>query len=325
MALTDCAPVRALDRILPDDPPAARAAERSARRWGAQIAAGVGVAAVAQIVGVAVGLAASVLLGELAAEDLSITAVSTLMTRRPIGFLVQSVVAATIALAGYWALMRWVRGGSVTELAGRGKGREIAAGVVVGAVLLTVVVAVTAAAGSYRVLAVGWSPGFLVGLSAGIGAGFVEELVFRGVMLRLTEQWLGTWAALGASALLFGALHLTNSEATVFGCVCIVVEAGILLGACYLATRRLWLVIGVHVAWNTMLGGVYGSDISGTGTGRGIIEAEFPGPALLTGGRMGLEGSVVTLVLATLLGVLMVLVAVRRGQVMAPSWRRRSV
>ena len=37
----------------------------------------------------------------------------------------------------------------------------------------------------------------------------------------------------------------------------IMLEAGVLLGACFIVTRRLWLAIGVHVAWNFVQGGVF--------------------------------------------------------------------
>ena len=141
-------------------------------------------------------------------------------------------------------------------------------------------------------------------------------------MLRLIEGWLGTWWALAITAVFFGAAHLGNPQATVFGAVAIALEAGILLGACYLLTRRLWLAIGVHAAWNFVQGGIFGSDISGTGSGRGLIEARFTGPDLLTGGAMGIEASVVAVVLCTAAGVAMLLAVRRRGLVVPPCWHR---
>ncbi|WP_337247907.1 CPBP family intramembrane glutamic endopeptidase [Actinomyces sp. 432] len=52
------------------------------------------------------------------------------------------------------------------------------------------------------------------------------------------EQWLGTGRALALTAVFFGAAHITNPEASAFGAVAIMLEVGILLGACYLVTRR---------------------------------------------------------------------------------------
>jgi membrane protease YdiL (CAAX protease family) len=43
---------------------------------------------------------------------------------------------------------------------------------------------------------------------------------------------------------------MMNPDATWIGAVSIMVEAGILLGAAYLYTRRLWLAAGMHAAWN---------------------------------------------------------------------------
>ena len=200
--------------------------------------------------------------------------------------------------------------------------RELLAGLAMGALLMGAVIAVLALLGSYHVVDVGWSTGILVGLQAGIVAGFTEEILVRGIMLRLIEGWLGTWWALAITAMFFGAAHLGNPQATVFGAVAIALEAGILLGACYLLTRRLWLAIGLHAAWNFVQGGIFGSDISGTGSGRGLIEARFTGPDLLTGGVMGIEASVVAVIVCTAAGVAMLLAVRRRGLVVPPCWRR---
>ena len=234
-----------------------------------------------------------------------------------------AISAVPLTVLGYWLLVRFVGGRPVIELGGRGAAlRELLAGLAMGALLMGAVIAVLALLGSYHVVDVGWNTGILVGLQAGIVAGFTEEILVRGVMLRLIEGWLGTWWALAITAVFFGAAHLGNPQATVFGAVAIALEAGILLGACYLLTRRLWLAIGLHAAWNFVQGGIFGSDISGTGSGRGLIEARFTGPDLLTGGAMGIEASVVAVVLCTAAGVAMLLAVRRRGLVVPPCWRR---
>ncbi len=237
--------------------------------------------------------------------------------------LVMAIAGAPLALLGYWLLVRFVGGRPVIELGGRRAAlRELAVGLAIGALLMCAVIAVLVLLGSYQVVDIGWSAGILTGLGAGVHAGFVEEIVARGVLLRILEGWLGTWWALGITAALFGAAHLGNPHATAFGAVAIMLEAGILLGACYLLTRRLWLAIGVHIAWNFVQGGIFGSDISGIGTGRGLIEARFTGPDLLTGGTMGIEGSLVAIVLCTAAGVAMLVAVRRRGLIVPPRWRR---
>ena len=239
------------------------------------------------------------------------------------GGIVTAISAAPLSLLGYWLLVRLIGGRPVIELGGRGAAlREFSVGLAMGALLMCTVIAVLALLGSYHVVDVGWNTGILAGLGAGILAGFTEEILVRGVMLRLIEGWLGTWWALAITAAFFGAAHLGNPQATVFGAVAIALEAGILLGACYLLTRRLWLAIGLHAAWNFVQGGIFGSDISGTGSGRGLIEARFTGPDLLTGGAMGIEASVVAVIVCTAAGVAMLLAVRRRGLVVPPFWHR---
>ena len=242
---------------------------------------------------------------------------------RPGAAFIIAISAVPLTLLGYWLLVRFVGGRPVIELGGRGAAlRELLVGLAMGALLMCAVIAVLTLLGSYHVVDVGWNTGVLAGLQAGILAGFTEEILVRGVMLRLIEGWLGTWWALAITAVFFGVAHLGNPQATVFGAVAIILEAGILLGACYLLTRRLWLAIGVHAAWNFVQGGIFGSDISGTGSGRGLIEARFTGPDLLTGGAMGVEGSIVAVLLCTTAGLAMLLAVYRRGLIVPSCWRR---
>lgn len=91
-------------------------------------------------------------------------------------------------------------------------------------------------------------------LALALYSGVVEELVFRGVVFRVLEEWLGTWVALVLASLLFGGLHLTNPDATLWGAVAIALDAGTLLTACYVLIRRLWLAIGLHFGWNFLQG-----------------------------------------------------------------------
>lgn len=92
---------------------------------------------------------------------------------------------------------------------------------------------------------------------AGLGAGIGEEILFRGVLFRIVEEGLGTWAALLVSALFFGAVHLGNPGATLWSSATIAIEAGLLFGLLYHVTRSLYLCMGVHAAWNFMQGTVY--------------------------------------------------------------------
>lgn len=232
-----------------------------------------------------------------------------------VGLFVQAVVGSVL----FVALVRALAKRPAYELGWVGAGREFGAGVALGGLLISVSVGIIAALGGYRVEGFQVRPGLLVGLAVGVGAGFLEECVFRGVFVRLLDKHIGAIGAVIVSSVIFGAVHLTNAHAGVFGAVAIILEAGPLLAACYLLTRRLWLAIGVHAAWNFFQGGFYGSDVSGSGlVSGGLLKSSMDGPQWLTGGAMGLEGSYVTLTVGFVAGVLLLVAVHRRGHLCPP-------
>ncbi len=201
-------------------------------------------------------------------------------------------------------------------------------GFLLGAALLTAVTGVLALAGSYRIL--GWAPlpegtgrALLLGkvVLLFLAVGIFEEVAMRGIVFRLLEQGIGTWLAMLVSALFFGFGHRGNPGATWMSSVAIAIEAGGLLAAAYVATRSLWLPIGIHWAWNLVEGPVWGSLVSGNDIGV-LAQATFPGPSLLTGGAFGPEAGLPAMVLGTALGAAFLVVAIRREQIITPGWMR---
>jgi hypothetical protein len=61
-------------------------------------------------------------------------------------------------------------------------------------------------------------------------------------------------AALGSTALIFGALHAANRGATGWSTIAVALSGGLVLGAAFILTRRLWLPIGIHFAVNATQG-----------------------------------------------------------------------
>jgi len=103
--------------------------------------------------------------------------------------------------------------------------------------------------------------------------------------------------------------------------VAIVFEAGVMLAAAYLLTRRLWLPIGIHAGWNFTQGGIFGVSVSGHPSG-GLLDGTLSGPEWLSGGVFGVEASIVAVILGIALGTTLLLMAWRRGRFIAPYWRR---
>ena len=179
-----------------------------------------------------------------------------------------------------------------------------------------------AVAGAYAVVGTRGAAVLLPVLAISIVSGVTEEIMMRALFFRLIESWLGSWIALIASAALFGALHLANPNASLLAGSAIALEAGIMLAAIYMVTRRLWAAIGLHAAWNFTQGGVYGIAISGM-QANGLLVPRITGPDWLTGGAFGAEASLPAVLVCTAFGVALLWLAWRRDRFVAPVWRRR--
>ena len=235
--------------------------------------------------------------------------------------LANSLIMAAFCVLGYLLFVKFIERKQFSDFALPGAGREWFFGAAVGAGAMALVVGIIAALGGYQIIGHN-GPEILVGvLSVAIISGIVEEVLFRGVIFRLLEQWLGSIAALAISALLFGALHLGNPNASLLAGSAIALEAGILLGAIYMLTRRLWAAIGLHMAWNSIQGGVFGVAVSGTEV-KGLLVSKSSGPDILSGGAFGAEASLPAIIICTAIGLYFLLRAYQKGRVVNASWYR---
>ena len=241
----------------------------------------------------------------------------------PLGPITSAACMAAVALAVYFVFVRLVEKRPVSELAAPGMARQLGIGLLVGAGLYTACVLILMAFGLYRVE--GLNPWWFLWPAAAmaLSSGVIEELLFRGVVFRIVEETLGTWIALTVSSLIFGLIHLANPAATLTGALFISIEAGVLLAAAYMATRRLWLSIGFHVGWNYTQSGIFSGIVSGTDSAPGLIKSSISGPPILTGGSFGIEASLIAFVLCTLTGVALLIAAVRCGRVVPAPWSKR--
>lgn len=188
-----------------------------------------------------------------------------------------------------------------------------------GAFVLTMVLIV--ALGGWRVS--GGEPGKLLGtLGIMATAAVTEEVVFRGIIFRIVEERMGSWLALVISAVLFGLMHLAGSSssqvsggAEVWGAVAIALQGGLLMGAAYLATRSLWLPIGVHFSWN-FVESAFGTAVSGKSSEFGsLVHSTLLGPTWLTGGLFGPEAGLAAILSCLVAAALMLRHAKRHGRI----------
>jgi uncharacterized protein len=226
--------------------------------------------------------------------------------------LVGECVQVAIALPMYVALAWLIEWRRPAELGTRRAVGEYVTGLAIGAGLMAAVIGCLTAMGVVDITGGNSPTVMLMPLGLALIIGIVEELVARGIWFRIIEEWIGSDLALFVSSLLFGLAHAFNPGATLFSCVAIALEAGLLLSAAFMLTRRLWLAMGIHAGWNFTQGGVFGARVSGQDW-PGWLNLEPTGPDWLTGGKFGPEASPVTLLICTVAGIVLLVMAIRRG------------
>jgi membrane protease YdiL (CAAX protease family) len=216
----------------------------------------------------------------------------------------------------YWIYVRYLEKRELTELGSSNAFQEIGLGSLIGFGLFSFIIAILWLLGFYRVNGINFVVLSLIGALVGaFVSAFAQELIFRAVIYRITEEWLGTWWALLISALLFGLIHLSSAGATILSALSVALQAGVLLAAAYVLTHRLWMALGLHMAWDFANDGIFGVGVAGQ-SGQalhGLLQADLNGPKLLTGGALGVEASIITLVVMLIAGIILLRKAYEKG------------
>jgi membrane protease YdiL (CAAX protease family) len=121
-------------------------------------------------------------------------------------------------------------------------------------------------------------------------AALADELVYRGyIFQRLIEATNPTLATI-AMTLLFSLSHGLGRGVTAGGTLSNLL-LGFVLAMAYLRTRALWLGWGFHFAWNASMAVLFGLPIAGLTGFSPVVSTYLDGPAWVTGGGYGPEGS----------------------------------
>lgn len=223
------------------------------------------------------------------------------------------LLGALVGYGGYLLYVRKIERRVADELRGPGAGAELAKGLVLGTLLFLAALAVVALFGGFQLTGMGSVEAAAKACSEMIFVGLMEEVLFRGILFRITERSLGSWAALAISSVIFALAHVPNDGITAIG-IGNTVLAGVMFGAAYLVTRRLWLAVGMHFAWNFVSDGVFSLPTSGHAA-RGLLQVQLSGADWLTGGAYGIEASVATFAVLIVVSGLLLRQAVRKGQI----------
>ena len=239
------------------------------------------------------------------------------ITNTGIANILAFVLITPITYYAYSLYVRLIEKREMTDLGFSNALQELGLGALIGFGLFASIIVILWLMGFYQVNGFEFALLALVGalLGAFVSA-LAQEVIFRAIIYRITEQWLGTWWALGISALLFGLIHLSSEGATIFSALAVALQAGIILAAVYTLTHRLWMALGLHMAWDFANDGIFGVGVAGqSGTAlNGLFQASLNGPELFTGGGLGVEASVIALVIMLLAGIAILRKAQQQGR-----------
>lgn len=270
---------------------------RHRRTWSV---AAVVLAIVFIVVGQVIGVLPGMLLGYITPTGQSVGWMGTV-------FMLLSF-AAIAALVVLWVLFFERR--SLTAIGFNGSGlRRFLRGYAVGLAFLIAVVGGIALLGGYRVDGGGVFTGAalagavvpILALMIGfIVQGSTEEIVTRGWLMQVIASRHGLGIAVAVSSLLFGLLHILNTEPSpqLFMGVLNVTLYGVAMGLYAAREGSLWGVCGWHAAWNWLLGVGFGLEVSGQPIEVTplVIDLGYRVeiPWWITGADFGPEGGVVT-------------------------------
>ncbi|MER0122259.1 type II CAAX endopeptidase family protein [Streptococcus sp. ZJ93] len=206
-------------------------------------------------------------------------------------------------------IMLWVRFGEKRPVSGLGlyqKGavKEVAKGLGVGILLISVVVFLQYITGSIHLTGIHVSVATVLNFLLIFPFWFIqsgtEELATRGWIFPVVSRKTNLPIGLATSSMLFALLHLGNPSVNWIALVNIDLFG---LFACLyvLKTDNIWGVSAIHAAWNCFQGTVFGVNVSGITISYSLMRFEpSTAPVYLSGGEFGAEGSIIASIVLTI-------------------------
>jgi uncharacterized protein len=177
--------------------------------------------------------------------------------------------------------------------------RQLAIGVLAGALLMTALLLTLIAMGacSLGTVALTVPQSITHGLAYAVVFALVaiaEEGFLRGYALVQLSRAVSFWPAAIITSIIFMVLHLTHATETPVA----LLQAGLIALVFAYSFRRsgaLWFALGFHAAWDFVQTYVFGVPDSGVSATDVLMHSSLHGPAWLTGGSAGPEGSYLAL------------------------------
>lgn len=133
--------------------------------------------------------------------------------------------------------------------------------------------------------------------NTGLSAGIVEEMVFRGMIMKALDKRFGKMTAIILPSFIFALIHVIGMKMNIVSILQLIVagtSVGIMFSLIVYESGSIWCSAIVHGIWNViMIGEIL--NISGTYNNKAIYSYKLASESIiLTGGEFGIESSIVS-------------------------------
>ncbi|HEM4403687.1 TPA: CPBP family intramembrane metalloprotease [Streptococcus suis] len=201
------------------------------------------------------------------------------------------------------AIILWARFVEKSPWAGlgftkKGAGKDFLLGWGIGAAMLTTCTLIMWGLGAIEFTSIQFSTKlvgeFIILILAWSIQGTTEEILTRGWMFSSLSAKHNIPIGIIVSSLFFTFLHLGNNAISLIPILDLTLFA-VLACLIMLKTGNIWVIGSLHAAWNCFQGNVFAFPVSGTDAGQAFVQIGITGPEWLSGGKFGVEGSVISL------------------------------
>jgi membrane protease YdiL (CAAX protease family) len=236
--------------------------------------------------------------------------------------LIIAILESLLVVFAYIFLFKFFEDRKITELSLSTFGKYAFIGFAIALILQSLAILVLYITGDYSIVKVNPLSFLLPGFSQALIAGFVAEIILRGIIFRLIEEQTGTIIAIIFMTILFVVLHINAEGATFLSVTATTMQAGILISAAYVFSRSLWIPIFFHLAWDFAEPSIFGGINPGIHVDRTLLSSKITGAEILTGGKFGPGNSLQALIFCLITTAILLWLAKRKNNFIQPVWKR---
>ena len=236
-----------------------------------------------------------------------------LIDSKPIADTFINYTSVAVLLLTYYYLFGLYEKRQINELSRKGIVKVLSGGFLLGFSILSFVILVLYLLGYYKIIQFSGFSYFLAPFSFLVIAALIEEILFRAILYRILENWLGTYIVLVIVSIMFELPHVFNDNVTLLSVV-LGLLFGFAHGIMYTYTKRVWLPFAFHLGWN-FAQPFYDSNLSGLEDVGSVFKAEFNGPELITGSIYGIEDSILSISLLFIVCLVFLRLAIKHNKI----------